>query len=384
MISRPIPDLDEWNARIAGGGSPEVLPDHPAPRFRSQTRTAEKTVDGWGTFTEAEGEPEDDLPEIYQALDTENSVVTTEGSASWYLSSDAGFPSIEVLTSWTGGVEEGSWTSSGTQARAGTEPGDIDYFCESTSDSGDGTPWSFDWVEAPLPDPATTATATERTTVIEKYTYTEAGPVSSLQGCPLSDPEGFGENDEKEADATKEVSDVDTLSDAAGKEGLIADAAAELPDWPEGDPEDGLASAAASVEWPTIGDLLPWPAIEEGPPDASATGEVVGARVQVGPPDGYEKPYFKAKWDLVFYPSEWLEWEAADPETRGDEPEAVPTLSGSGEWEREGEDEWSPYIALDPPTTPGELRMVNVATLGYRCRFGEKWKFHGERWFPPE
>lgn len=103
-------------------------------------------------------------------------------------------------------------------------------------------------------------------------------------------------------------------------------------------------------------------------------------RYRIGVPDGYELPYFNVKWDEVFYPKAWLEWNAADPETRGDEP-SKPKIIKSREWTYSNS-EFSDWFEIDRPGEEGKIHIRNIRTLAYRTPWGNAPHFQGERFKP--
>jgi len=340
-------------------------------------------------FVEPGAGPDEDVPTLYGRREDRFSILTTEGTAKWYLSGDAGFPSTEALFVWTGGVDEGSYTVSGTQARKGTEPGDVDYFCNSYTDSGEGTPptWSFAWVPGALPDPAFTCEAALRREVLEVEEYFLAGSVSALVGCPLSDPEGFGEKNEKEADAQRIIADEIELSEPITRSELLAAVVGDLPGgWPTDESVGEECGAFVGVDWPKMSEIESWPECDGDLPqttEAGAEARIFRYRWRI--PVGHEGTFFRIDWDEVFYP---LGWDAMieDPENPEEEirdPEApLPVLTPkSVEWTGPGDPEdaedatwfteWSAVVRV-PEGEEGTVEVRNVRYSCYRSRAGSK------------
>lgn len=130
-------------------------------------------------------------------------------------------------------------------------------------------------------------------------------------------------------------------------------------------------------------------------------------RYRIGVPEGFStteapRSTYEAQWDEVFFPAEWLdwkalkdaydqavaihdEWEHADPETRGEEPDVpddpgaaptpAPSLVASRSWNWGGsmESPWSGWFDLTPPEGGGDTRIVNMMVKCYKCaRVGVK------------
>ena len=125
-------------------------------------------------------------------------------------------------------------------------------------------------------------------------------------------------------------------------------------------------------------------------------------RYRIGVPEGFSttqvrRSTYEAQWDEVFFPTKWTEWksqkdsydeavaahqewQAADPETRGDEPELpdnpgsaptpAPSLVTSRSWSWGGsmESPWSGWFDLTPPAEGnGDTRVVNMMIKCYKC-----------------
>ena len=103
-------------------------------------------------------------------------------------------------------------------------------------------------------------------------------------------------------------------------------------------------------------------------------------KYRMGIPVGYELPYFNVKWDEVFYPKAWLEWNSADPETRGREP-SKPQISKSREWTYSKEN-FSEWFEINRPSSEGEIHLRNIRTLSYRTPWGNAPRFQGDRFKP--
>jgi hypothetical protein len=130
--------------------------------------------------------------------------------------------------------------------------------------------------------------------------------------------------------------------------------------------------------------------------------ETVGT-YRVGVPDGFStgdapRSVYELRWEEIWFPTDWEawlarktahdSWAAADPETRGDEPEAAgpepakPSLLASREWIWSGADgersEWFD-LSRPPDAGAGEARVVNMLVTCYRCAAtGVKPTAHGE------
>jgi len=144
------------------------------------------------------------------------------------------------------------------------------------------------------------------------------------------------------------------------------------------------------------------------------------SRYRFGVPSGFStteapRTTFEVQADDYFFPTVWdawdLEkaaydesvadheaWEAADPETRGDEPEVLPepgeeptppvlVASRSWSWSGDMEDAKSPWYEMAIPEdteVPGETRRVNLAVNCWNStRYGRKPTWHGEIYTPP-
>ena len=136
-------------------------------------------------------------------------------------------------------------------------------------------------------------------------------------------------------------------------------------------------------------------------------------RYRLGVPEGFStesapRSVFDVQWDEVFFPKEWSEWktrkdafdqavaihaawEAAEPETRGDEPDVpddpgeapspAPTLVASRSWSWTGsmENPWSEWLEIPMPESPGETRIVNMMVVCFHdSKRGVKPTAHGE------
>lgn len=368
-FTRLIPDLDGWNDRIAAGGSPETLPPHPEPRL--DVESIEIPACGF-SLPEHEDVPAEDAELLFRtravsytsnqdedplpAGTTENSLDettattyerhydgTAEACATRVIATAYSNDSVtsyimpdEVST--TGSESHASSSSSLSSACSGTQ----------TSRSYALGPWFAETYDDTTSDPYNTCPLIDLT---PDASYSYAGYVFS-KSQTVTDA-GF---------TTEQLGTITytLLTPEHLQEDL---AALNFPD-----DANGETPSSAILADPENPDLL--------------TGARKAA-FKVGVPDGYTKPYFKAKWDFVFYPAAWLAWDEADPETRGPEPTPAPSLVGSGEWERITSGTWSDLKAIPIPTAPGEVRIRNLASLGYRSRWGSKYTYWGDRWFPP-
>ncbi len=375
--------LREWEARRDAwlAEDPERDPeDFPEEEPEKPADYDDYTYGCFLPFEEPTGEPTDEIPTLYRRMKAEQ-VIESDGTAKRYLSTDTGFPSVETLWVWTGGEGDGSWTSNTTLARKGTEPGDPDYYCETDSDSGIGEPWAFDWQPADLPNPAWICESNTRTEIMEVLEYSEAGTASALNGCPLSDPGGFAEKDEYEAEATKTTKWVETLSLPLTKSDLLTSVLGDLPtEWPEDETPGTECVAESTVSWPTVADAPdPWPDCESSslPATVSASASVAMLRYRWTVPAEHEGTYFKIEWDEIFFPADY------DP----DDPESPqPTLEPKS-WEWTGGDRESPWsLPISPPEGElGRMELANVRWICYRSPYGTKPTYSDEfaRYTPP-
>lgn len=368
-FTRPIPDLAGWNDRIAAGGSPETLPEHPEPRL--DVESIEIPACGF-TLPEHEDVPPEDAELLFRTRHvsystdqnedplpsgtTENSLaeVTTTTYERHYDGTLEACATRTIATTYTSDsvtsyIMPDEESTTGTESHA-TSSSSLTSACDGTVTSRSYAlgPWFAEPYDDTVVDPYDTCPLIDLT-VDETYTYsayvfsksqtvTDAGFTTDQLGTityTLLTPEHLQE-------------DLDALS---------------FPDDANGE----IASSAILAD-------------EENPELLTGARK---AAFKVGIPDGYAKPYFKAKWDFVFYPAAWIAWDEADPETRGPEPTPAPSLVSSGSWERIETGTWSDRVSIPMPTTPGEVRIRNLASLGYRSRWGSKFTFWGDRWFPP-
>ena len=374
-FTRPIPDLAEWNLRLELGGSPEVLPDHPEPRV--EWESVEIPACGYTLPEHDDVTPEEAATKYrtkrdsytFHQTDTQPTVIgfvewegsqsqteTTEVLREYYYDGAVSACSERIKTTSFDSSSGGEWTSPDGLSTTGNT-----FLYSSSSGpgpcSGGGTGrayalgpyWgsgAFDTTTPLVYDYCPTVTLTP------DNTWSYAGLVFSLN--TTSTPSEFV--------TVTENSTVEYVAVTAAD--LIADLGAlTLPD-----DANGTTPGSALLSDPDFPEVL------------------TGARkasFRVGVPDGYAKPYFRAEWDIVFYPTAWLAWDAEDPGTRGPEPSPGPSLVSHSVWERIGSGTWDGPHEIPLPSEPGENNLSNLKTIGYRCRYGTKYTYWGPRWFPP-
>ena len=95
-------------------------------------------------------------------------------------------------------------------------------------------------------------------------------------------------------------------------------------------------------------------------------------------PDTHEGSYFKITWDVADFPDDV----AIDPSYFSENNTVEWTGPGIG---ASDDASWlTPWNEIDPPTEPGERRVVNVRFIGYHgTKYGSKPEVTGEAFDPP-
>lgn len=178
----------------------------------------------------------------------------------------------------------------------------------------------------------------------------------------------------------------DEITPAVGRAAILAIIDAEITE------EDYVSGSCASPYLETIASGTLNPGIE-----------LMRTRYRIGIPVDYDRSTFETQWDEVFFPQDWLDWEAdynayvadkaawdaCELETPGDcgaeptftdpEPTPGPSLVTSRSWNYTGASEWSDWFELTVPESDGETRVVNMLSLGWKSsRIGQKPTAHGE------
>lgn len=365
-----IETLDDWNARLACCCE---MPACPVPVMECQSKTAEAEYSGYLPFIEPAGAPTDLVPRLY------GDVQFISGSAysgtQWLFDSGPGTYPIsgeqKIVQTYSFDIDG---VGSQTRVQTGNTHDEVEDTCTASGpDSTDSDVYSelvtVDYVED---DTVIVCEEAENSTTINYVGVFGSEPF--LAGCP--GPFAYGHTEAYNAlrqDVTGR-----TLTDPKTPADLISEAT--LPAW--GEPGEGsLCEASASLDWPTIESLAPWPECSptnSGSPDnvdVSASARAVRFRWKI--PDTHLGTYFKITWDIIEEPEGW----DADPPTAL---RSYVSEDNTWEWTGPGDpedpDSWlSPWYEIDPPSVPGTRRVVNIRFECYRStRYGNKPQTTGE------
>jgi len=284
------------------------------------------------------------------------------------------------------------------------------------------------------PQPELTCSAASRVVLWTKESSTFGSPQTSPT---LADVPWEASENSEWWDLTREDKSEESLSSGVSKSDVIARANRNFPEtWPD-IPQGTSCLSSASVNWPTIGDLIPWPECQSGsgPQGATGTAAVTKIRYRIGIPNtaeyaGYDDAHaawltahaawvilppadrgpeprdaiprstYACQWDEVFFPDGY-DATINDPEVTPPVPLPVgwthpqipdpdaspPSLVQSREWTWGGSlnDPWSEWFEIGPPSEPGETRPVNLLVKCFKStRLGVKPTAHGETYPLPE
>jgi hypothetical protein len=328
-----IDALAEWEA----GG--EVGDPPPEPEGYSDV-----THGSWASFTQPMGELTDDVPTLYRELASVTGEVVYTGDIKFYYAvpgtSYGSFyiPSSNQFVEWTANGTSFDYTAISRQYDYGVDIGADGGWAVRIIAEDEGTegfpsiPAPFAWVETDPPE-SPPCTATLKIVVTLDRSAEDAGsavdvPTLAITEDPEADdtPAGWDAADDWQwSNLTEKTQDSAELGEGVDKDAVIARATAKMPaGWD--DPDGDACTASIVTVWPKIGDLLSgadpeaeppvaasWPpcSSEELPISATGSATVTKARYRMGIPAG-------ARWEATT--AEWLAWDAADIETRGDEP----------------------------------------------------------------
>jgi hypothetical protein len=424
--------LEEWNRKSALWeayqewlvADPETRGPEPenegAPGEEPEPPENYEDVDhgSWAPFIQPDGEATDDIPTLYRTKDYINTSVY-DGESAIYQKFEAfgGNGTSELLnsSSYTDGVFA-------ITSDSGNDWNNITEEC---------TGYNLFLATPNPPGGEQTEVSNEKPCEPDSYIRTielnsnSGNSMPELQGCPGP----FSPNEEIVYwDFTQTTKEGYQLAEGVSKDEVIARATAKIREAWTAPPEGTSCSSKVETDWPKIGDISPWPSCDDGPPAITGEATVTKARYRIGIPntDEYagfddaheaweeartewlledpetrgpeplepqERSYYAAQWDEVFFPKEWEEWkvlkdafdtateaheewEAADPETRGPEPEIpadpgaaptpAPSLIASRSFTYTGGAEFSEWFEIPIPEIEGETRIVNMMAKHYR------------------
>lgn len=338
-------------------------------RAQCESRIGSADASGYAPFIDPGGTGTDDLPAIYRSLDP-FSELTYHGTGWSYVSGAGTAPfSAEIKTTgvFNGPGDVGDLSAVGNEHNATTEA--CGPFAATPNILFTAPGSVSTWTPS---DPRSTSTATECST--SDVSISVEGTEPFLLGCP-----GPFEEDLIYAwDYEKRETAGSRLSDSVTKAELIAEAIDTVPvTWPT-TPDSTLCSARTEIDWPLLQEFRTWPACEDGPPDAFATADVRRVRYRHGVPENYStiarpRTTWEESWDEVFASLAWWEW--FDGGMIGTEPSPGPSLVTHRTWTWAGDMAipWSDWFVIEPPETPGEVRVVNrLVTCWRSTRQGHK------------
>jgi len=360
-----VETLEEWNKLLRCCCT---MPSCPVPIIECQTKSGEASVVGYAPFVDPGGADEDLLPTIYRNSEG-FSEVNYYGTGYSYVAGPGTFPyssEFKNVGVWNGGSTPISESYTGNVHDEALDA------CESES----GATWIGPFIGAPdetdvgytLSDPESTATATECSTSAVYVSVNGTEP--TLQGCPGP----FSGALTYAWDYTKKETEGLRLIDPKTHDELIADAVADAPGtWPTGVSTTGPCGSSIISSWPTKGDFRPWSDCADGVTGASADVTAIAARFRIRVDDSHGGTWFRASWDLVFFPAD------------GSDPEVV-ALDQTAEWTGPGAGVQDDASWLFPggwreiplPDRPGEVRIVNFRFECYRGPYGNLPQTTGE------
>jgi hypothetical protein len=473
--------LAEWNA-----ADPETRGDAPT----APEGYFDFIHGSWGPFVQPLGEVTDDVPSLYRELTSSSGMAYTGAIKFYYAIAGTEFSnSANTFVEWSAAEDQFEYTAIQRVYDWGVNVGvdggwEVRVIAEDTGTEGmPAIPAPFAWIDVDPPvSPPCTSTLRIRVSM-DRYAE-DGGSAIDVPTLPIiEDPEGddYPEgwtpaNDWEWSDVTEKTQETDELSSGVTKADLIARATAKMPaGWEE--PEGEVCSSSVETTWPIISSFFSGADPEADPPvpatwpdcssellpiESIATATVTKSRYRMGIPDGARWEATTAEWlaweeagsvgeeplkttfDVAH--AAWViakaEWDAADPETRGEEPlepttrstyelewdevffseeweewkvlkdafdaatiaydawvaagsegeappipeepdpePTSPSLVASRSWVYSGAEEWSSWFEIAIPTVSGETRVVNIMIICYRsASLGQKPTAYGERY----
>jgi len=362
-----IETLPDWNTRL-GYCACCHIPDCGTLEMLTEIKTGTASTSGFAPFVEPAGLPEDDLPKIYRASDSEPKT-DVEGTAvrkRYGGNSSFTFENLQTDT-YAPGVAGAVITGiRNAQDRFSADCSAADFPPTVVL-----IPTTFVAVELPPPE----CEETTKKYWTGKSEFKTGGAAPSLDGCPGP----FTGAAEIWADLEKDNYRIITLSDPITKAELRTEAEDEMTadDW------GGSGNATYTDGWPSIGDVGEWPDCpatnaEVDAPAASITLTKSRFRFQI--PSSHEGSYYKITYDIAEFPD--------DPELDDSfvSEDLTVEWTGPGDQADQEDASWfTPWVEIDPPEVPGQRRVVNIRYICYHgTKYGSKPQVTGEAFELPE
>lgn len=344
------------------------MPVCPTPVFVYQSKTGEDSRSYViYPYVQPAGDPSDLVPTLYEEQEVAFSGFVINGTQQTLerIDDGGGFSreifKEDIYTDW--GLPGGSWVAGGT-----TYTHEMPSTCSSTANAGTGV--AIGWfTPIDCPDPICTPTTWTRFSGCRK---SQIGTLPlSPQGCPGP----FADYAYTRAvDATRVRHYKLELSEPVTADDLIAEADANLAAavWSSESISPFAPKAIFELDWPVIADRV-WPPCGddnfEGINGVEASKRRIRFRFRIPTSHGGSKFYIT--YDIAEFP------EDGDPSLVSQDNVVEWTGPGTGS---SSDPSWlTPWVEIDPPTDPGERRIVNIRFTCYSgTRYGSKPQVMGE------